>query len=125
MYNSKMAKGVVLGVLLGTLLFPSFVFSAQDPPCPEAAEGKLCNPINVDSLPAFVHKLLVGIIKIGLPIIALALVYVGFLFVAARGNPEKLGKAKQALLYTIIGAAILLGSWAIAKLISETVLSLD
>ena len=56
--------------------------------------------------------------------VALAIIYCGFLFVSARGNTEKLTKAKEALLYTVIGAAILLGSWAIAIMISETVLSL-
>ena len=56
--------------------------------------------------------------------VALAIIYSGFLFVAARGNSEKLTKAKDTLLYTIIGAAILLGAWAIATMISSTVLAL-
>ena len=47
-----------------------------------------------------------------------------FLIEKAEWIMEKLGKAKKALLYTLIGAAILLGSWAIAILISQTVLSL-
>ena len=46
------------------------------------------------------------------------------MFVFARGNSEKITKAKDALIYTVIGAAILLGAWAIALLISETVLAL-
>jgi len=87
-------------------------------------EKEICNPITANDLPEFVQTILVGVIKIGIPIIALAIVYSGFLFVAARGNAEKITKAKKALLYTLIGAAILLGSWAIAKLISETVLGL-
>jgi len=65
-----------------------------------------------------------GALKIGIPIVALAIVYCGFLFVFARGNSEKLTKARDALLYTVIGAAILLGAWAIAKMISATVLAL-
>jgi len=56
--------------------------------------------------------------------VALAVIYSGFLFVFARGNSEKLGKAKDALLYTLIGAAILLGSWAIAEMIQATVTGL-
>ena len=59
-----------------------------------------------------------------MPIIVLAIIYSGFLFVAAQGNSEKLGEAKKALLYTLVGAAILLGSLAIAELIKNTVLSL-
>ena len=83
------------------------------------------NPIsNATTIPDFIQTLLEGALKVGMPIIALAIIYCGFLFVAARGNSEKLGKAKDALLYTLIGAAVLLGSWAIATLISNTVLSL-
>jgi hypothetical protein len=90
----------------------------------DPSDGKLCNPIGVDSINGLVKTLLEGVLKIGMPIIALAIIYSGFLFVAARGNSEKLTKAKDALLYTLIGAAILLGSWAIAELLSNTVMEL-
>lgn len=85
---------------------------------------KIQNPIKVSSINGFIKIILEGVIKLGLPIVALALVYCGFLFVQARGKSKELEEAKKALLYTIIGAAILLGSWTIAQLISETVLSL-
>jgi hypothetical protein len=92
---------------------------------PNCAEGTICNPIpSVDSVPELIRIFLEGALKIGIPVVALAVIYSGFLFVAARGNPEKLNKAKDALLYTLIGAAILLGSWAIAELISATVVEL-
>src|SRR3989344_2600659 len=87
--------------------------------------GKIFNPISATTLQGFIKTLLEGILKIGMPLIALAIIFCGFQFVAARGNSEKLTKARQSLMYTLIGAAILLGSWAIAKLISETVLSIS
>jgi len=87
--------------------------------------GRFCNPISgANTIHEFIQVFLDGALTIGIPIVALAIIYSGFLFVAARGNPEKLETAKQTLLYTIIGAAILLGSWAIAQLISNTVLAL-
>src|SRR3989344_6300043 len=91
---------------------------AQDTP------GLIKNPIEADSINGLIKSLLEGVIKIGMPIVALAIIYCGFLFVAARGKPEAITKAKDALLYTLIGSAVLLGSWAIAQMISETVLSL-
>jgi len=51
----------------------------------------------------------------------LAIIYTGFLFVEAQGSPEKITKAKKALTYTIIGAAILLGAFVIADAIGKTV----
>ncbi|MBY0376447.1 pilin [Patescibacteria group bacterium] len=87
--------------------------------------GKICNPIpNITSVPGLIQTILTGVLKIGIPVIALAIIYSGFLFVTAQGKPEAITKAKSAFLTSIIGAAILLGSWALAKLISETVLAL-
>ena len=92
--------------------------------CPGASAVTVDNPITPTSLNDFIKSILIGVIKIGIPVVALAIVYCGFLFVSARGNPEDLKKARNALIYTLIGAAILLGAWAIAQLISNTVLSL-
>jgi hypothetical protein len=91
-----------------------------------SAVGKICNPIpNVTSVPSLIQTILNGLLTIGIPIVALAIIYCGFLFVFARGNSEKLTKAKDALLYTLIGAAVLLGAWAIATMIQSTVMGLS
>ena len=60
-------------------------------------------------------------IKIGIPVCVFFMVYAGFLFVSARGNEEAITKAKKTFLYTVIGVALLLGSWALAKAIQGTV----
>ena len=39
----------------------------------------------------------------------------------AQGNETKLEKAKTTFLWTVIGAAVLLGSWAIAQVIQTTI----
>ena len=104
------------------LLLP--IVSLADGSTCDPTKGQICNPINAGSLEGLIKTILEGVLKIGIPIIALAIIYSGFLFVAARGNSEKITKAKDALLYTLIGAAILLGAWALALLISSTVLSL-
>ena len=52
------------------------------------------------------------------------IVYVGFLFVAARGNEEKIRSARDALMWTVIGGLILLGAEAISLVIQATVKTL-
>lgn len=80
------------------------------------------NPIaGIDSLPAFIEAILNFVLIVGVPIVALAIIYSGFLFLSAQGNSEKLTKAKKALMYTLIGAALLLGSYVIASSIKGTV----
>jgi hypothetical protein len=82
----------------------------------------LTNPLNsIDSLPQLLEVVLKAIVQIGTIILTLALVYVGFLFVVAQGNEEKIRNAKSALLWTIIGGLILLGASAIGAVIGSTV----
>ncbi len=111
--------------LLSYLFILPIISFAQTAVPPPSDIGKIVNPIpTINSIPKLIQTILEGALKIGIPIVALAIIYCGFLFVAARGKPEAITKAKDALLWTIIGAAILLGSWAIAKMISATVLAL-
>ncbi|MES2023205.1 MAG: hypothetical protein V4439_00800 [Patescibacteria group bacterium] len=88
------------------------------------ATVQVVNPISVNDLNGFLKVILEGVVKIGMPIIALAIIYCGFLFVSAQGNTAELETAKKSLMYTLIGAALLLGAWAIAQLITETITSL-
>jgi hypothetical protein len=100
----------------------SFLFASES--C-DPSKG-ICNPIpKVTSVPGLIQTILTGALTVGIPVVSLAVIYCGFLFVAARGNSEKLTKAKDALLWTLIGAAVLLGAWAIASMISATVTGLS
>jgi hypothetical protein len=83
----------------------------------------IINPLSseLDTIPKFIEKILEVVLTIGIPIVTLAIIYSGFLFVTAQGNSEKLKKAKQTFIYTIIGAALLLGSFVISKAIVGTV----
>lgn len=85
---------------------------------------QLKNPLQVGNFCDLVKVVLSSLIVIGMPIAVLFLVIVGFKFIIARGNPEELAKARQNFLYTIIGIAIFLGAWAIAKIISATLAGL-
>ena len=93
-------------------------------PPPGNTTTTIVNPIGSSDLITLIRTVLEGIIKIGMPIIVLAVIYSGFLFVAAQGNSEKLNDAKRSLLYTLIGAAILFGAWALAQLVTDTVKAL-
>jgi hypothetical protein len=57
---------------------------------------------------------------IAVPFVMFFIIYSGFLFVTARGNEESLTKAKQALLYAIIGGVIIAGAEALAIIIADT-----
>ena len=81
------------------------------------------NPLsgNLSSISGFVAAFLKAIVFIMFPIAVVFVVYSGFLFVAAQGNPEDLAKAKRNFFWTIIGVGLLLGAWALAELIKGTI----
>ncbi len=82
------------------------------------------NPLgsgHLETIPSFIEAILNIVLTVGVPIITLAIIYSGFLFVQAQGNPEKLKKAKQTLFAVLIGATLLLGSWVLANAIGSTV----
>ncbi len=72
------------------------------------------------NLEGFIAKILDVIILIAIPIVTFFIIYSGLLFVMAAGNSEKLSKAKTTLMYTLIGAALLLGAKVLALAIEST-----
>ncbi|MFT5360118.1 MAG: hypothetical protein ACI88L_000600 [Candidatus Paceibacteria bacterium] len=61
------------------------------------------------------------VITVGIPLVVLAVIYSGFLFVTAMGDKEKLKTARSAFLWTIVGGLILLSSWVIAQALESTI----
>ncbi len=79
------------------------------------------NPLAFDTLPEFLYAILEAAILILFPIIVLMIVYTGFLFVSAQGNPAKLEQARKSLLWTLVGSLVVLGSYTLARAIEATV----
>lgn len=85
----------------------------------------LMNPLKSGtSLESFLKSILQFVIRIGTIAIILMLVFVGYKFVVAQGAPGAIEEARTMLLWTVIGALVLLGAQAIASAIQATVQSL-
>lgn len=82
------------------------------------------NPLKVDSFCKLVEIILQALMVIGLPVAVLFLVWVGFKFILAQGDPGKLTDARRNLFNTVIGIAIFLGAWTIAIVLSNTMKAL-
>lgn len=127
-------------VFLFAVVFPFFVNADHIAGHPKSAGGgqnssagggenssvninvKINNPLGkISSIPQFMEALLNIVITIGVPLVAIAIIYTGFLFVKAQGNAEELKTAKKALMYTLIGAGLILGAWVLANAIKGTV----
>ena len=85
----------------------------------------LLNPLNASSLQVLLQEILSNfIVPLGSILLTVMIIYTGFLFVAARGNSEKLSQARATLLWTVVGGILLLGATALATVITTTAQSL-
>jgi hypothetical protein len=93
---------------------------------PGPAGGQtLVNPLNgISDLPSLLKVVLSAVVKLGSIFLVVAFIWIGFLFVAAQGNPKKLQAARAALIWTVIGGLILLGAQGISDVIQSTANSL-
>ncbi len=101
--------------------------NGTNPPLPNGTNpptyqtpGKLTNPLGAKNFCDLIKIVLQAILAIGLPIAVVFLVYAGFRFILAQGNPEKIKEAQTNFLNTVIGIAIFLGAWTIAQVIAAT-----
>lgn len=125
----KFVPVLILGfILLSNVTFaitcPDGTIADTCPPAGVTIEGKIANPLGSSGpqdIPDFIKAVVKIVLVVGIPLLALAIIYAGFLFVKAQGNPEELTKAKNALLYAVIGGALLLGAFVIANAIQSTV----
>ena len=86
-------------------------------------EGTVCitDPLHINGDP---QELYVRIVNALLGFVGIAslvtFVYAGFLFLISSGNPERVKKAKDAMLYAVIGIVVSIASYAILSFIFKT-----
>jgi len=88
--------------------------------------GSLMNPLRPeagDNLVSFLRFVLSVVIALAFPAIVLFIVYAGFryLVASAQGQPDKVKEINKTLLWAVVGALLVLGSWALVKAIEATV----
>lgn len=93
-------------------------------PVAAAAQQTLENPLRFSSLERFIEGVLQAVVMVALPIIVAFIVYAGFKYIFARGNPGEISKAHANFTYVIIGTILILGAWVLATLIGGTVTQL-
>jgi len=109
-----MVSGVVLAQSGGSNTTESS--GSNNPPFPT-----LENPIKANSISQLVNDLVNIAFQIGSVIAVLAVIFVGFKFVLARGSEDKVKEAKNMFFWTVVGIAVLFGARVLAEVIQATV----
>ncbi len=105
-----MKRFIAYALPFAVILIPVIAFAAP-----------LTNPLGVTSLAEFLVRVLRLVSAIAFPVLVLFLVYVGFLFVKAEGNPEELKKVRSYFVWAVVGGLLVLGGQALAYAIQATV----
>jgi Type IV secretion system pilin len=111
-----------VGIFL-SLLIPTFLLADEDEGSPAVAKGsvKLISPLGDVTIKSFLLSLIDVVMILAIPLIVFFIIYSGFLYVTAQGNPEKIKQASKALTYAVIGALLILGATAIVKIVESLV----
>ena len=114
------------------IVIPIFASAAEDvivePKTPKTTSGggniNIPNPLQ-GGVKDFMSLVTMILNKIIMPIAAIGVVvfiiYAGFKYVLAQGNPAEITKAHQRLLWGLIGAGILLGAAGISQVVQTTI----
>ena len=134
-FISKEIKKIVLIHLLVICFFilPLFVSAQKVQTTPSGPTGTpvaftIPNPIaksGANDLMGLITALLNNVV---MPVAAVGvviwIVYAGFTFITAQGKEAEITKAKDRLLWALVGAGILLGAVGISKVVENTVKAL-
>lgn len=108
-------KAVKIFLISGLLSVANFVLADTTAP------GGLPNPLGeTRDLQALLLKIVQVIIQFGAVIAVFFMIYAGFLFIKASGNPEAISEAKKTWNWTAIGIMVLLGAQVITSIITGT-----
>ncbi len=75
---------------------------------PPANQMCLCNPLGDNSFEEIIGNIIDFILNIAIVLAPLMIVWAGGLYITSGGNPDKIKKAKDIIIYTLAGFAIIL-----------------
>ena len=104
----------LLGFLASTL--PYFAYAQPKLNQPAPGVGLTLND--------FILWLIQILQAVGTPLLVIAIIYAGFKFVTAQGKEEEISKAKVTILWTLVGAAIIISAQVIEGYIKNTAATL-
>ncbi len=87
----------------------------------------LRNPLaglGVGSISDLINVVVRGVVVVGSPLCAIAIIWAGFSYLLAQGDSGKIKKAHDQLWWTIVGTMIVFGASLIAKVVTGTITEL-
>ena len=83
---------------------------------------KLTNPISTSDIPTLAGNIIQALLGIVGAVALLMVVYGGFLWLTSAGNPERIKKGKETLIWAVIGLAFIFSSYMLARFVFQALL---
>ncbi len=90
------------------LYYSFFLFILLAPP----AMAQLTNPLNTNSIPELIGRIIKAILGLSGAVALLMFVYGGVLYLISAGKPDMVKKGKDTFTHAVIGLAIIFTSYA-------------
>ncbi|PIR96864.1 MAG: hypothetical protein COT91_04345 [Candidatus Doudnabacteria bacterium CG10_big_fil_rev_8_21_14_0_10_41_10] len=111
--------GFCLAMVIAVALLPSTALAIDLEPVKSLADRfKLAKYQTFSEIFTAILKALLSLAFI---VAIIFVVLAGYSMVVSRGNEEKVTKAKQSLLWAVIGMIVIVASWIIISIVVETV----
>jgi len=81
------------------------------------APRELENPLDTDSIPELIGRVITIFTAVAGSIALLMFVYGGVMWLASGGSSDKIEKGKKAIVWAVIGLAVIFGGYAILRAI--------
>lgn len=121
----KNTKTILFSLILATLFITTYA-NAQTLPVSESAPVaggtqtiELPNPLGVSDINGLINTIIDGLIIFATPVAAAMVLWAAYLFMSSGGDTKKLTEARSALLWTVVGYAILLLAKGIGLIIQN------
>ena len=110
--------------LLFIIIFVSLIFFSDNILAQTKSEysfssSGFTNPLGTTDITTLLKKIISYLIMIGAPILAIMVIYGGYLILTAGDDPEKVKGGKNTILYATIGYIIIICSYGIIYIVKE------
>ena len=113
-------SGMILFSLLGLAVCPAVSSAALTPPPTETDVTKTTAP-PANSVETAINNIMNWFFVIVLIVAVIFLLWAGFLFITAGGDPDKVNTARQNVMYAMVGVAVAVLAKGIVSLVQGLV----
>lgn len=111
--------GLLLGIFVAAMPVTVSASTTSDEACKLDPKSALCIDSKTDKLPAFIKTLVNGLLFILAAVSIIVIIFAGIFYTTSGGDSASITKAKNTLLYAVVGLIVAISSYAIVNFVID------